>query len=41
MDKNQKKTKIVKEIKVDTQKCVGCRACEIVCSGFHAIPKYS
>jgi benzoyl-CoA reductase subunit BamC len=41
VDKNGKKTKIVKEIKVDTKKCVGCRACEIACSAFHAVPKYS
>jgi benzoyl-CoA reductase subunit BamC len=41
VDNKQKKTKIVKEIKVDTSKCVGCRACEIACSAFHAIPKYS
>ena len=41
MDKKGKKTKIVKEIKVDTKKCVGCRACEIACSAFHAVPKYS
>ena len=41
MDNNGKKTKIVKEIKVDTSKCVGCRACEIACSAFHSTPKYS
>ncbi len=41
MDKNGKKTKIVKEIKVDTKKCVGCKACEIACSAFHAVPKFS
>ena len=41
MDSNRKKTKIVKEIKVDTKKCVGCRACEIACSAFHAVPKFS
>jgi benzoyl-CoA reductase subunit BamC len=41
VDNNGKKTRIVKEIKVDTKKCVGCRACEIACSAFHAIPKYS
>jgi benzoyl-CoA reductase subunit BamC len=41
VDNNGKKTKIVKEIKVDTTKCSGCRACEIACSAFHAIPKYS
>jgi benzoyl-CoA reductase subunit BamC len=33
--------KIVKTIKVDADKCNGCRGCEIVCSGFHATPKYS
>ena len=41
MDSNGKKTRIVKEIKVDTKKCVGCRACEIACSAFHATPKFS
>jgi benzoyl-CoA reductase subunit BamC len=41
VDKTGKKTKIVKEIKVDTKKCVGCRACEIACSAFHAVPKFS
>ena len=33
--------KIVKEIKVDIDKCTGCRSCEMVCSAFHAVPKYS
>lgn len=33
--------KIVKEIKVDINKCTGCRACEMACSAFHATPKYS
>ncbi|MFZ4857172.1 MAG: (4Fe-4S)-binding protein [Desulfuromonadaceae bacterium] len=33
--------KIIKEIKVDLDKCVACRACEVACSGFHATPKYS
>ncbi|HUT72231.1 MAG TPA: hypothetical protein VMW89_16295 [Desulfatiglandales bacterium] len=41
MDSNGKKTKIVKEIKVDTKKCVGCRGCEIACSAFHATPQFS
>ncbi len=41
MDSDGKKTRIIKEIKVDTKKCVGCRACEIACSAFHAIPRYS
>jgi benzoyl-CoA reductase subunit BamC len=31
----------VKVIKIDTDKCNGCRACEVVCSAFHATPKYS
>jgi benzoyl-CoA reductase subunit BamC len=34
-------TKIVKEIKVDIDKCTGCRACEMACSAFHAQPRYS
>ena len=33
--------KTVKEIKVDIDKCTGCRACEMACSAFHAVPKYS
>ncbi|HBE45399.1 MAG TPA: (4Fe-4S)-binding protein [Deltaproteobacteria bacterium] len=33
--------KKIKTIKVDADKCNGCRACEIVCSAFHANPKYS
>lgn len=33
--------KKIKTIKVDADKCNGCRSCEIVCSGFHATPKYS
>jgi benzoyl-CoA reductase subunit BamC len=37
----EKKKKIVKIIKVDLDKCDGCRACEVVCSTFHASPKYS
>ena len=35
------KTKIVKNIKVDIDKCTGCRACEQACAAFHAVPKYS
>jgi benzoyl-CoA reductase subunit BamC len=36
-----KKKKIVKTIKVDVDKCNGCRACEVACSAFHAAPQYS
>ncbi len=39
--KGEKKKKIVKIIKVDIDKCNGCRACEVICSAFHALPQYS
>ena len=39
--KVEKKKKIVKTIRVDVDKCNGCRACEVVCSAFHASPRYS
>jgi benzoyl-CoA reductase subunit BamC len=39
--KGELKKKIVKEIKVDLDKCVGCRSCELACSAFHALPRYS
>jgi len=35
------KKKKVKTIKVNLDKCIGCRACEVACSAFHAKPKYS
>jgi benzoyl-CoA reductase subunit BamC len=35
------KKKIVKKIKVNVDKCTGCRSCEMACSAFHAVPKYS
>ena len=35
------KKKIVKDIRVDVDKCTGCRSCEMACSAFHAVPKYS
>jgi len=38
MSKVKKK---VKAIKIDLDKCNGCRACEMICSAFHANPKYS
>ena len=37
----EKKKKIVKTIKIDVDKCNGCRACEVACSAFHAVPQYS
>ncbi len=36
-----KVTKTIKTIKIDADKCNGCRACEIICSTFHATPRYS
>lgn len=39
--KDEKKKKIVKTIKIDVDQCNGCRACEVICSAFHAAPKYS
>ena len=35
------KTKKVKTIKIDVDKCNGCRACEVICSAMHAAPRYS
>ena len=37
----EKKKKVIKTIKVDVDKCHGCRACEVICSAFHSVPKYS
>jgi benzoyl-CoA reductase subunit BamC len=37
----EKTKKTIKTIKVDVDKCNGCRSCEIICSAFHAVPKYS
>ncbi|GAJ04172.1 unnamed protein product [marine sediment metagenome] len=36
-----KRTRTIKYIKIDADKCTGCRACEVVCSAYHAEPKYS
>ncbi len=33
--------KKIRTIKIDTDKCTGCRFCEMICSAFHAEPKYS
>ncbi|MGQ9646370.1 MAG: (4Fe-4S)-binding protein [Thermodesulfobacteriota bacterium] len=38
MSKVKKKVKV---IKIDLEKCNGCRACEVICSAFHATPRYS
>jgi benzoyl-CoA reductase subunit BamC len=38
MSKVKKKVKV---IKIDVDKCNGCRACEVICSAFHATPKFS
>ena len=39
--KRDKKKKTIKTIKIDVDKCNGCRSCEVICSAFHAVPKYS
>ncbi|MBM4313554.1 MAG: (4Fe-4S)-binding protein [Deltaproteobacteria bacterium] len=33
--------KKIKTIRIDVDKCNGCRACEMICSAFHAKPRYS
>lgn len=38
--KKKTKKKIVKTIKVNVDKCNGCRACEVICSAFHSAPRY-
>ncbi len=35
------KKRTIKTIRIDVDKCNGCRACEVVCSGFHAQPRWS
>ena len=39
--KGELEKKKLKFIKVNLDKCNGCRACELGCSAFHAEPKYS
>ena len=39
--KGELEKKKVRTIIVDLDKCNGCRACEMACSAFHAVPKYS
>ncbi len=33
--------KTIKSIKIDSDKCTGCRICEMICSAHHAEPQYS
>ncbi len=35
------KKKTIKTIVIDADKCDGCRACEVICSAYHADPKFS
>lgn len=37
----EKKKRIIKSIRIDVDKCVGCLACEVICSAMHSKPKYS
>ncbi|RME22233.1 MAG: (4Fe-4S)-binding protein [Deltaproteobacteria bacterium] len=37
----EKTKKVVKTIRIDVDKCNGCRACEAICSAVHANPRYS
>lgn len=37
----QKQIKTIKTIKIDADKCTGCRACAVICSAYHADSKYS
>ena len=36
-----RKGKVVKTIRIDVDKCNGCRACEVICSAQHATPRHS
>lgn len=38
---SETKKRIIKTINIDADKCNGCRACEVICSSFHAMPPYS
>ena len=38
---DEKKTKTIKTIKINADLCNGCKACEVICSAYHATPKYS
>jgi len=34
-------TKKIRTITVDADKCNGCRTCEVICSAYHSMPRYS
>lgn len=36
-----KASKVIKSIKIEPDKCTGCRSCEVCCSAYHAEPRYS
>lgn len=38
---SKREIKTVKNIVVDVNKCNGCKTCEMACSAFHSMPKYS
>ncbi len=35
------KKRTIKTIKVNADKCNGCRACEVICSSSHSMPRFS
>ena len=35
------RTRAVKTIRIDADKCNGCRACEVICSAMHSTPRFS
>lgn len=37
----QTKKRTIKSIRIETDKCNGCRSCELICSAFHAVPRFS
>jgi benzoyl-CoA reductase subunit BamC len=41
LNTDTKKTRTVKTININADKCNGCRACEVICSAYHAMPQYS